>query len=422
MSRSNTGTGFALALLAGLLAAMPAATWAGNWPGWRGSTGCGCSDEKNLPLKWDGKTGEGVLWKVPLKDTTGHSSPIVWEDRVFVTTAVKQTQEQEARKEIPDHDIACFQASDGKLLWKTHVAHGPHQEGYSIYAVPTPVTDGKAVYAWFGSAVIVAVDFDGKLLWRHERPGPFSLNPGLCSSLVLYQDTVILLCDQGRGIGFLQGLDKKIGHVKWEQKRTKAGITNTTPLLVQVKGKPQLIIAGSETLEGLNPADGAPIWWCKTPGFGESPIAAGGLVYSAKGGNEPALLVDPSGEGDVAKSHVKWKEAKVPGDYASPVVCGEYICYVQKEGVIGCLKLSTGEAVSSAHLGGVSKLASPIATADGRVYFVSTGKSYVIKPGATIEVLGGGNLDGWGNGSSPAISGSRIFVRDFENLWCIGKK
>jgi hypothetical protein len=175
MRRSNGGTGFALALLAGLLAALPAATWAGNWPGWRGSTGCGYSDEKNLPLKWDGKTGQGVLWKVPLKDTTGHSSPIVWEDRVFLTTAVKQTQEQEARKEIPDHDIACFQASDGKLLWKTHVAHGPHQEGYSIYAVPTPIIDGKAVYAWFGSGVVAAVDLDGKLLWRHERSGPFNL-------------------------------------------------------------------------------------------------------------------------------------------------------------------------------------------------------------------------------------------------------
>ena len=119
----------------------------------------------------------------PAQDTTGHSSPIVWEDRVFLTTAASQTREEDARKEIPDHDIACYRTGDGKLLWKTHVAHGPHQEGYAIYAVPTPVTDGKAVYVWFGSAVVVAVDFDGKLLWRHERPGPFSLNPGLCTSL-----------------------------------------------------------------------------------------------------------------------------------------------------------------------------------------------------------------------------------------------
>ncbi|MGA2618737.1 MAG: PQQ-binding-like beta-propeller repeat protein [Thermoguttaceae bacterium] len=419
MSRSNVGTGFALTLLAGLLAAMPATTWAGNWPGWRGPTGSGYSDEKDLPLKWDGKTGEGVLWKVPLKDTTGHSSPIVWEDRVFLTTAAKQSREEEARKDIPDHDIACYRAGDGKLLWKTRVAHGPHQEGYAIYAVPTPVTDGKAVYVWFGSAVVVAVDFDGKLLWRHERSGPFSLNPGLCTSLALYQDTLILLCDQSRGLAFLQGLDKKTGAVKWEQKRTNANCNNTTPLLIQVKGKPQMIIAGADKLEGLDPATGEPIWWCKTPGFGESPIAAGSLVYTAKGGNEPALLVDPSGKGDVAKTHVKWREAKVPGDYSSPVVCGDYICHVQKEGVIGCLRLSTGEAVSSERLDGASKLASPIATADGRVYFVSTGKSYVIKPGPTIEVIGGGNLNGWGNGSSPAVSGGRIFVRDFENLWCI---
>jgi outer membrane protein assembly factor BamB len=421
MRRNRLWNAFVGTILAGSLAAIPAVSLADNWPGWRGPTGSGYCAEKDLPLKWDSKSKEGVLWKVPLKDATGHSSPIVWEDRVFVTTAAKQTREEEARKDIPDHDISCYQAGDGKLLWKTHVPHGPLQEGYAIYAVPTPVTDGKAVYAWFGSAVVVAVDFDGKLLWRQERPGPFNLNPGLCTSLALYQDTVILLCDQARGLAFLQGLDKNTGAVKWEQKRTKANCNNTTPLLMQVKGKPQMIIAGADKLEGLDPASGEPIWWCKTPGFGESPIAANGLVY-AKSGNAPAVCVDPSGAGDVAKTHVKWREAKIPGDYSSPVICGNYICYVEKEGTIGCLKLSTGEAVCSAKLDGVSKLASPVATADGRVYFVSTGKSYVIKPGPTIEVLGGGNLNSGGNGSSPAVSNGRIFVRDFENLWCIGKK
>jgi outer membrane protein assembly factor BamB len=290
---------------AGLQFTSLATSWAGDWPGWRGSTGSGLADEKDLPLNWNAKTGEGVLWKVSLAGTTGHSSPIVWGDRLFLTTATRQTREQEANKEVPEHQLACYKTRDGSLLWKTTIAPGQESAGYSIYAVPTPVTDGKAVYAWFGSAVIAAVDFEGRPLWRHERSGPFLLNPGICSSPRLYQDTVILLVDQGRGQGYLQGLDKKTGQVKWEQKRTKAQQNNTTPLLIQVQGKTQMVIAGSQLLEGLEPSTGEPVWWCKTPGFGESPIAADGLVYSNKGGNEPAVLVDPRGEGDVAETHVR---------------------------------------------------------------------------------------------------------------------
>jgi hypothetical protein len=189
--------------LALLLSIWPLANLAAaaDWPAWRGPTGIGWTDETDLPLSWDGKTGDGVLWKAPLAGTTGHSCPIVWGDRVFLTTSAKQTREQEARKEIPEHHIECYQAADGKLLWRTLIPPGQEVAGYSIYASPTPATDGKAVYAWFGSAVIAAVDFEGKLIWRHERKGPFVLNPGICTSPILYQDTVILLCDQGRNQG-----------------------------------------------------------------------------------------------------------------------------------------------------------------------------------------------------------------------------
>ena len=425
--RGNTWrTLLGLALGTGLLLVPAAASLAGNWPGWRGPTGVGWTDEKDLVLSWNGKTGENIVWKVSLAGTTGHSSPIIWGDRLFITTAVKQTRQQEEKKEIPQHHLLCLQTSDGKLLWQTLVSPGPMVEGYNIYAVPTPVTDGQAVYCWFGSAVMAAVDFDGKLLWREEREGPFLqnanlLNPGICSTPALYQDTVILQFDQGRGGGCLQALDKKTGKVKWEKKRTKMDQCNTTPLLLDVKGNRQLIVAGSNLLQGLDPASGEPIWWCKSWGFGASPAYAASLLYTEKG-NEPAQLVDPTGQGDVTATHVKWKVAKMPGDYASPVIVTEYIYKVQKEGVVACLKLATGEQVFTGELEGVSKLASPIATADGRLYFVSTGKSYVIKAGPTLEVLGKGDLGGYGNGSSAAVAGGRIFIRDFEFLYCLGKK
>jgi len=390
----------------------------------------GTSTEKDLVLTWDGKTGEGVLWKAPLlykaddpkSKTTGHSSPIVWGDRVFITTAAKQNREQEEKKEVPDHFLCCFQASDGKLLWQTQIPQGKEPMGYAIYAVPTPVTDGKTVYAWFGSAAIAAVDFDGKLLWRQERAGPFNLNPGICQSPILCDGKVILSCDQGRGKGWVQALDKATGEVKWELQRPKGNCCNATPIVLEVGGKTQLIAAGGELFQGIDPSKGEPIWWCKARSFGESPVYGAGMIYLNKGGNETAIALDPAGQGDVAATHVKWTAEKSGGEYSSPVISGDYIYKVRKEGEIDCLKLATGEEVYSEKLEKVSKLASPVATADGRIYFVSTGKSHVVKAGPKLEVIGGGSLGGWGNGSSPAVSGGRIFVRDTENLWCLGKK
>ena len=161
---------------------------ASDWPGWRGPTGLGYTDEKDLPLTWDGKTGKNILWKAPLygdgrtnpeASSPGWSCPIVWRDRVFITTAqwpaelLKEGRKGEiARKDFARHHVLCYRASDGKLLWDTLVPPGKCLvDGYYHgYAVPTPVTDGKHVFALFGSAVTVALDFDGKIVWREELP------------------------------------------------------------------------------------------------------------------------------------------------------------------------------------------------------------------------------------------------------------
>lgn len=390
-----------------------------NWPRFRGPTGFGYSAEKDLPLTWNGKTGENVAWKVSLEGTTGYSSPIVWGDRVFITTAARQTRQQEESKEVPEHHLACYQVTDGKLLWRTPIPQGKEAAGYAIYAVPTPATDGKAVYAWFGSAVIAKIDFDGKLLWRHERAGPFNLNPGICSSPILFEDSVILINDQNRGSGVLQWLDKETGEVKREQKRDKMGACNATPFLLDVAGQTQLIVSGTNALQGLSPAGGEPIWSCKFGGFGASPAYGNGLIYADKGSNEPALAVDPSGHGDVTATHVKWKIDKLPGDYSSPVISGDYIFRVQADGIVACLNLLTGERLFTERLEGVSKIVSPIATADGRVYFAGAGKSYVIKAGPALDVLATNELEGGSNGASAAVSNGRIFIRDFQHLYCI---
>ena len=154
--RSNIGNASYL-VAAALFVLAPGESRAGNWPGWRGPTGAGYSDETDLPLTWGGKKDENVLWKVDLKGKS-FSSPIVWGDQVFITNAARQTDADVKSKLVPEHWVICYGAADGKERWKTSVPPGKFADGY--YTIPTPVTDGKRVYAWFGSGVMAAVDFE----------------------------------------------------------------------------------------------------------------------------------------------------------------------------------------------------------------------------------------------------------------------
>lgn len=421
-----------LSVLALLLAA--SLVYAGNWPGWRGPTGMGYTDEKDLPLHWDGKTKQNLLWKVPLGGI-GNSSPTVWDERVFVTVSKKQTNKEQDAKIIPEHWVACFQASDGKELWRTSVPPGHYPRGYGIYAVPTPVTDGKHVYCWFSSGVMVALDFDGKILWRNEVRGEVPKHyDGLINSPLLFADTVIRQVNvtQSSGNGVVQALDKKTGEVKWEKKLAKSGSANASPILLTIHGKPQLLVASNNVLEAINPADGAAIWSFKRPMGDLSPVYGSGLLYTDRP-NGPGLAIDPNGTGDITKSNAKWKIDKTPGSYAyaSPVICGDYVYRTQRPGLLYCYKLSTGEEVFNERLEGLTNLASPLVTSDGRLYFVTSATSYIIKSGPKLEVLAKNELGGYkgNNGPSPAVANGRIYVRDAEPagpagafLYCIGKK
>jgi outer membrane protein assembly factor BamB len=425
--------GFA-ALIAILLLGSGESTRAGDWPGWRGPTGMGYTDEKDLPLQWDGKTKENLLWKMPLGGI-GNSSPIVWADRVFVTVSKKQTNKEQDAKIIPEHWVTCFQASDGKELWRTGVEPGHYPRGYGIYAVPTPVTDGQRVYCWFSSGVMAALDFDGKIVWRSELAGELPKHiDGLINSPLLFEDTVVRVVnvDQSTGNGAVQALEKTTGKLKWEKKLAKSGSANASPVLLSIKGKPQLIVAGNNLLEAINPADGATIWSFRRRMGDLSPVYASGLLFTDCPGG-PGVAIDPTGEGDVTKTHEKWKIDKTPASYAyaSCGICGDYIYRVHKPGILHCWKLSTGELLYTERLNGLTNLASPVSTADDRVYFLTSATSYVIKTGPKLEVLAKNELGGYNgnNGPSPAIANGRFYVRDAEPagpngafLYCIGKK
>jgi outer membrane protein assembly factor BamB len=418
------------AMALGVVALCPALGRAGDWPGWRGPTGLGYTEEKDLPLTWDGKTGQNIVWKAllhggvrnnPEMNSPGWSSPIVWQGRVFLTTAVWQPglSKEERKTVIPEHHVLCFQADNGKLLWDTLVPPGKClvDNHYHGYAVPTPVTDGKLVFALFGSAVLAALDFDGKIVWREELPVRRSVDGGVCSSPVLYEDSVIVV---GIGDPGLRALDKQTGKLKWEQ-TTKASNRQATPLLLDIAGRRELVhLAGG--FQGIDPATGTLLWSCRAPVGLASPAYGSGLVYTDQGrGGQTGTCVDPTGHGDVSKSHVKW-QVKVTAPAGSSAICVvDYLYRACNADVLRCWRTATGDLIYEERLPRVSPSASPIATPDGRIYFASAGKSYVIKAGPQFEILAVNDLGEGDNYTTPAVSGGRLFIKGRNYLWCIGK-
>lgn len=419
----------AFVVLFALALAPSAVVLAGDtWPGWRGPTGLGLSDEKDLPLTWGGPTNANIVWKSPLSGTDAkargdhnQSSPIVWKDRVFVVAAY--WPEGVAQTEFPEHHVACYAAADGKALWDVRVPPGPWllKDLRGGYAAPTPCTDGERLYALFGSSEMVALDFDGRLLWRKEIT-PFSWDVAVGTSPVLTRDAVLVLADGTRPeISRLIAFDRTTGNIKWERKRPDANFNHSTPILIEVNGKPQLVIASSGALQGVDPTDGAILWWARNKGDVPTPAYGGGLVYSEDGRGGPGIAVDPTGAGDVTATKVRWTTRPIPEGYASPTIAGGYVYRSHNPGVLRCFALATGEQVFAERLpSGVNTSASPVVTADGRLYFAGGGKSVVLSVGPKFELLATNDL-GDDAAASPAVAHGRLYLKGSRYLYCIGK-
>jgi outer membrane protein assembly factor BamB len=401
----------------------------GDWPGWRGPTGMGITTELDLPLTWGGKDNENVLWKSPLPGSEGkprfdhnQSSPIVWKDRVFLLMVY--WPEGVDQKEFPEHHVACFRTIDGQQLWDVKVPPGPWQlsDLRGGYSAPTPCTDGERVYVLFGSSELVALDFEGKIVWRKDV-APYAWDVAIGTSPVLYKDTILVLADGTQSkTSRLIAFDRRTGDVKWEQLRPTSSFSHSTPVLVHVNGKPQLLVSASNAVQGLDPADGKVIWWVNHKGDVPTPIYDQGLVYSEDGRGGPGIAIDPTGEGDVTDKRVKWKTDSVPEGYASPIFAGEYICRAHNPGVLKAWKVSNGEVVHKGRLpNGVSHVSSPIITPQGQLYFASGGMSAVIGPGPAFEVLATNDL-GDSSSASAAVAGGRLYIKGGRFLYCIGKK
>lgn len=419
--------------LLGLAIGSPTAVGGENWPQFRGPTGLGYTDEKDLPLSWGGPGNANVLWQSPLVGQ-GHASPVVWGDSVFVCTVHWPAGVKVREKVVPEHHVLCYQGATGKLRWDTLVPPGPWLRSDfrsgpgGGYAAPTPVTDGQLVYCVFGSAVISALDFQGKIVWRKEII-PYTFDVTVGSSPILYRDTVILFCAMARpSDSQVIALGKANGEVKWRQPFPDMGFGHSTPLIIRVNDQPQMLVLASgmsvsdKALRSLNPEDGKVLWWCRGSGDASSPAHGSGLVYFDSGRGGGGVAVDPTGSGDVSATRIRWTIRQIPEAIGSPIILGKYVYRLHSPGILRCWDTDTGQERYAERLAGLSSTwASPIADGNGRLYFATAGKSYVIQSGPDFRVLAVNDL-GDGSHPSPAVAKSRLFLLGQKNLYCIGKK
>ena len=376
-----------------------------NWPGFRGPSGQGDVSERPLPLKWSA-TSANLAWKVDVPGR-GHSSPVIWGNRLFVTTAMPKGT---------DRSLLCFDTAMGRCLWQKAVPEVPAETGLwpkNSYASSTPVTDGERVYVFFGSAGMVCFDYSGSIIWHH--PLTVKTTHGVASSPILYKDLVILCQDQNQSNSLFLALKKKTGEVVWQETRSKS-MGWATPVILHVGDHDELIVASNGAVRGYNPATGKELWMLKGTTVEVVPaiVAGSGMIYSASGRNGPTLALRPGGQGDVSKTHLVWRAVRGGPHVPSPILVKDRLYTANDTGIITCLNARTGALLFQERLNDTFS-ASPIACGDKIYCCGESGKTYVIRTSDTLDVLARNDL-GESIYASPAVSENSLYIRTASHL------
>lgn len=390
------------------------------WSRWRGPSGQGLVEGDGYPDRWSDT--ENVLWKVPVPGR-GHSSPIVWGDRIFLTTASTDGS---------DRSVLCYRRSDGKLLWQTSPPAGARERIYrkNSYASSSVSTDGERVYAYFGNGGVMAVDFDGNQVW-HVSLGEIQLYHGPAGTPLLYRDRLILLQEQ-RAMsrtnpgppGFIVALDKKTGRTLWQKERSpRAGWG--TPIAVEVDGRVEIVAHSGLSIDAYDPETGDSLWSCKGNKFEviPTPVVGHGRLYCSSGRAGPTIAVRPGGRGDVTDTHVTWKTERGAPFVPSPLLLGEYLYTINDMvSVVTAFNAKTGESLGQIRLGEPARegfSASPVAVG-GKIYFTSDGgETFVLNPVPDFRILHVNSL-GEQTLASPALVDGKWYFRTAGHLICIG--
>jgi outer membrane protein assembly factor BamB len=397
-------------------AALPPPTeFAANWPRFLGPTGNACSTNAALPVTVKVPSGEGIRWKVTVP-APGFSSPIVWSNRVFLTGGNTNKRE-----------VFCFDTANGAPVWQAIVQNVPGSparqpdipEGTG-YAASTMATDGRRVFAIFGNGDIASFQFDGRLAWAKNLGVPD--NPyGHAQSLLTWQGRLIVPLDQseaekGRSRLFL--LEGANGKVVWEKTRPVPS-SWATPIAFEAAGKPQIVTLGGAWVISYSARDASELWRveCLNGEITPSPIFVGGYVVAVSP-SEKVVAVRPDGQGDVTQTHVAWAyEENVP-DIASPVSNGELVFTASSQGVVTCLALKDGKKQWDHDLE-FEINASPVIAGDRLCVVGKKGVAVVLQAASPYREFGRFEF-GEQVLASPALAGSRMFVRTANSLFCVG--
>jgi outer membrane protein assembly factor BamB len=424
-----------------LVSFLAAPVSAENWPQWRGPSATGASSETRLPERWG--ANENVAWNIALGGI-GVSSPIVWGDQVFVISQVGTGTVRQGPRLGQGADtsageralvtgegairflLEAYHRTDGRRLWRHEIAaegapsvvHDKHN-----LASASPVTDGERVYAVFGTGQVVAVDLSGRRVWARnlaDEFGAWNIQWGHGSSPALHRDTLIVAAYHPAR-AYLLSLDAATGKQRWKTDRPAGVISYSSPLVVPVGGRHELIVNSSAGVEAYDPDTGGSLWT-----FSESnqfpipvPTHHDGTLYLSRGYRSgPYAAIRTGGRGDIAGTHVTW-HVPTGAPYIASLVYYDGLIYMAGDvGIVTCVDARTGERVWRERLGGLYT-ASPVA-ADGKVYLMSeTGETLVLRAGRTPEVIARNTVAGRIL-ASPAIAGGRLFIRTDDRLIAIG--
>jgi outer membrane protein assembly factor BamB len=415
----------ALILIAGSVAAFAAQTTdqavrmipvedtaARYWPRWRGPSGQGLAADSGYPDRWSDK--QNVLWRTSVPGR-GHSSPIVWADRVFLTTAYNDGRAS----------VIAYRRSDGRQLWETF---GPDRSPESMHfknshASATATTNGSAIFASFGNKGLVAVDFDGKLRW-HRSLGRIDNYHGTAGSPLLYKDKVILFQDHAGG-GFVTALSANDGRPLWRTDRA-GSVGWSTPIAIRAFDHDEIIVSSQSRVHAYDPESGKEIWSCRGNLFEviPTPVVGHGLVFCSSGRAGPTLAIKPGGKGDVTNTHVAWQSPRGSPFVPSPLLYGEYLYLVNDmTSIATSFHAPSGKLMWQGRLGVATRegfSASPVG-ADGKVFFTNDdGETFVLRAGATFELLHVNRLNAQVL-ASPALVDRKWYFRTDRELLAIGQ-
>ena len=424
-----------------LLLLFPLSIFAADWPQWRGPSSSGIATGPAIPMEWSETKNIACKTELPGR---GNSQPVVWGNRIFITAEMDAGDAPTGHK-APIHHmegseflhpdstganklhrlmVLALDRETGKILWQKTAYEGTvfdnkHKKG--SYAAPTPVTDGKSVYAYFGNEGLYAYDFAGKLLWSYQTEKVQAIGMGPGTSPTMDGNLVFLQCDDSEAKGsHIVAVDKRTGKQVWRTAREKLFVTWSTPVIAEFKGRKELITTANDAVVASDPATGKELW--RGPGVKgnaiATPVIGHGLAFLSAGyPTKFTYAVKLGGTGDVKPV---WSYEKGTAYVPSPILYGDYYYIMSDKGLITCFDAETGNVKYEGKR--PSKPAtfsgSPVAT-NGKILITSEdGDTYIIKAGPEHEILAVNSV-GEPVYASAAIADGRIYLRGEKHLFAI---